>query len=69
MKQLPLSEAKLLAIFFEESALFQAEQNEETRSKSIRSPNANDYGMEIDDVTGGIDEIDIFEAQRRAARR
>ena len=68
MKRIPLREAALLSVYFEETALFQAEQMDAMRTGSSSSSSRrsrNDEGMDIDDVLGGIDEIDFFEARKR----
>lgn len=66
-----MSEARLLSVYFEESSLYNAEMVEDSRrgSRSSSSYTANDYGMETDNVIGGDDEIDAFEAQKRARRQ
>lgn len=64
-----MSEAQLLSVYFEEASLYHAEQSEDARRGNRSSSHtANDYGMETDNEIGGPDEIDAFEAQRRARR-
>lgn len=66
-----MSEARLLSVYFEEVSLFHAEQADEARrgSRSNSPQLANDYGMETDSVIGDDpDEMDVFEARRRARK-
>lgn len=67
MRSIPASEAALLSVYFEEASSYQAEQAREWRRGSSSSPNRarNDEGMDVDDVIGGPDEIDFFEAKKR----
>ena len=68
MRRIPVGEAALLAVYFEETTLLQAEQRAESERQSRgNSPTytRNDEGMDTDDVIGGSEEIDFFEAKRR----
>jgi hypothetical protein len=57
-------ECSLLAVYFEECSLKQAEDRAEMERKS-RNSAGSAGGMDVDATIGGDDEMDWFEAQQQ----